>query len=135
MLAVDTCEPAIIRALQKEGWQVVKKPFAINYGNTFVYADLKLSREEQEIIVVEIKCFSSDSSEVSEFHLAVGQYISYRTAMQVSQQEVPIFLAIPMRAYDTFISINPVTLTIIQQNMVHLIVVDLVEEVVQQWIT
>lgn len=50
MPAVDTCEPAIIRALQKEGWEILSKPMSIEYGDTYVFADLQLQKLQGEIV-------------------------------------------------------------------------------------
>jgi hypothetical protein len=43
MTAIDVCEPQMIRALEKTGWWVIRKPFLILVrGRGNVYADIAL---------------------------------------------------------------------------------------------
>ena len=62
------------------------------------YPHLVSSIEE---IAVEIKSFVSNSS-VTDCHLAVGQFINYRVALEVSEPDRKLFLAIPNTAYKEF---------------------------------
>ena len=39
---------------------------------------------------------------MSDFHLAIGQFINYRTALKLKEPDRKLFLAIPDGAYDTF---------------------------------
>ena len=63
MPALDVCEPQMIRALEKAGWQIIGKtlPIYLEYKRV-VYADLSLQRAQQQIIVVEVKCFFAKTS-------------------------------------------------------------------------
>ena len=54
-----------------------------------------------EEIAVEIKSFVNNSS-VTDFHLAVGQFINDRVALDVSEPDRKLFLAIPNTAYKEF---------------------------------
>ena len=81
MPAQDACEPQIIRALEKAGWQMIARTVPIYLEHKrVVYADLSLQRERQQIIVVEVKCFSEKRPLLDQFYHAVGQYLFYRNA-------------------------------------------------------
>jgi len=73
----DICEPQIIRAIEKAGFRLTHKQFAIrpSPNENFVYADLRFKQDNQVIIVVEVKCFPIRSAFTEEFYQAVGQYL------------------------------------------------------------
>lgn len=136
MPASDNCEPQIINALEKDGWEITDRPFSIKFDDTYIYADLRLERNQgeniEQIIVVEIKCFPFEDT--YDFHQAVGQYISYETALRKNGKPETIFLAIPIHAYARF-QRNNIMSAILQEKGVKLIIVDLESEVIEQWIT
>lgn len=44
-MAIDKCEPQVIRALEKDRWLIYRKPFTLFAASgRFVLADLALSR-------------------------------------------------------------------------------------------
>lgn len=55
MSALDVCEPQIISALQKQGWNILEKPYVIRTEERSVYADFSLQKHEngrrEQIIV------------------------------------------------------------------------------------
>lgn len=70
MSALDACEPQIIRAFEKDGWRILRKPFGIRTGNRLVAADLNLERgangTTEQLIVVEVKCFTNAELDLPE---------------------------------------------------------------------
>jgi len=52
-------------------------------------------------IAVEIKSFIG-TSEIYDFHLALGQFMNYRLALQKKEPEQILYLAVPAEAYETF---------------------------------
>lgn len=68
MPALDACEPQILRALQKDGWAIVTKPFAIRTNTHTVYADCLLERKQngqnEQVIILEVKCFSNPQADL-----------------------------------------------------------------------
>ena len=52
-------------------------------------------------IAVEIKSFVGRSA-VSEFHVAVGQFLNYRLALEQLTLELVLYLAIPIDIYQDF---------------------------------
>ncbi len=136
MPAIDSCEPQIIRALQKAGWDVIDKTLPIQLEpKRVVYADLRLqhTRDGQQIIVVEIKCFLATRPLLDEFYHAVGQYLFYRDALTLRDIHIPIYLAIPAKIHQTLFQRLSVHTTV-RNAKIKLIVVDLVTEEVVSWI-
>ena len=138
MPAIDRCEPQMIRAFQKSGWIVTHQPFAIKVDKTrtgYIFADLRLQRsiDHQSIIVVEVKCFESTRTALDEFYQAVGQYIVYRNALSANQILAPVYLAIPLIAYENFL-LGELVQAVLKDIHMDLIVIDLEKEEVVEWI-
>jgi len=105
-MARDLFHEIVKTALVKDGWKITDDPLFVKTGGVEFYIDLgaeKLIAAERngEKIAVEIKSFVSNSS-VTDFHLAVGQFINYRVALEVSEPDRKLFLAIPNTAYKEF---------------------------------
>jgi hypothetical protein len=54
-------------------------------------------------IAVEIKSFLG-ASDVTEFHLALGQCLNYRSALRLTEPDRTLYLAVPVDVYDEFFS-------------------------------
>lgn len=82
MPALDKCEPQVLNAFRKDGWSVASKPFVLPTHDRNVYADFSLQRgtngTSEQIIVVEVKCFTNPEQDFAELYGAVGQYQFYR---------------------------------------------------------
>ena len=137
MSALDACEPQILRALQKDNWAIVVKPFAIRTNKHTVYADCLLERKQngqnEQVIILEVKCFSNPQVDLQEFYAAVGQYQFYRAAVAANQSNTAVFLAIPNQAYIRLTKDNAVNIAIKQGN-IKLVVIDIVIEEVVEWL-
>lgn len=85
MSALDACEPQIIRALEKDGWQIVAKPYQIKIDRRIVFADFSARHvngdSEHFIVVMEVKCFTNPKTDLTELYTAIGQYQLYLTAL------------------------------------------------------
>lgn len=55
-------------------------------------------------IAVEIKNFVS-ASKISEFHMALGQFINYRTALRLEDPDRILYLAVPSAIYNDFFNL------------------------------
>ncbi len=136
MPALDVCEPPILRALQKDGWAIITKPFAIRTHKYTVYADCLLERKQngqnEQVIILEVKCFSNPQADLQEFYGAVGQYQFYRAAVAANQSATAVFLAVPHHAYLRLIQDNAVNIAI-QQGSIMLVVIDIILEEVVEW--
>jgi hypothetical protein len=135
-MARDFFHYAVRNGLEKEGWLVTDDPLRIKAGGADMEIDLgaeKLIAAErgEEKIAVEIKSFIGTSN-ISEFHTAVGQFINYRVALEERQPERILYLAIPIGVYRKFF-ILPFAQTIISRFQILLIIYDPVGEVILEW--
>jgi XisH protein len=129
--ALDICHPQVVKALQKAGWVVSPHPFAIpNRRRNPLLADIRAERNENQIIIAEVKCFEKNS--LDELYTAIGQYIVYRSLMSKMPVIFPLYLAIPSTAY--YGIFKEIGLDIVNEMNIKLIVIDRVSEVIELWI-
>jgi XisH protein len=137
-MAKDIFHNTVKIALQKEGWQITHDPYQLRYGIADIYIDLAAesamaAEKEGSKIAVEVKSFISGSN-ISAFHTALGQFLNYRIAIEVSDEPGRIlYLAVPIDAYQTFLRFEPAK-TVIQRYQVRLIVYNPNSEAIEQWI-
>jgi hypothetical protein len=135
--AIDACEPEVLRALQKDGWTILNKPFAIRTNEHTVYADCMLERkhngQSEQVIILEVKCFTNPQTDLSEFYTAFGQYQFYRAALASNQAVTPVYLAIPIQSYVRLLRDNAVKIAI-QQSNIKLVIVDITSEEIVEWL-
>jgi XisH protein len=109
MPAKDFLHNSAKHSLEKDGWIVTQESFHIKLTpKVEVYIDLaaeKLLAAEKrgQKIAVEVKSFLGVSA-ISEFHLAVGQVLNYRLALQQVEPDRILYLGIPVDAYNQFFS-------------------------------
>ena len=106
MPAKDVFHQAVRHALEKDGWTITHDPLLLRYELGNLYIDLgaeKILAAEQagKKIAVEIKSFIQ-SSAISEFYTALGQFISYRTLLKEQYSEYILYLAVPLDTYTSF---------------------------------
>ncbi|MGB3404008.1 MAG: XisH family protein [Microcoleaceae cyanobacterium] len=133
MPAKDLYHDAVKNALINDGWIITADPYIIKYEDAELYADLSAEKpiaaeRQNQKIVVEIKSFVGKSM-MYDFHNALGQYIVYRNLIQLTEPEYIIYLAID-QAFFQRLSVQAV----VNQNQVLLIVVDITQEIIVQWI-
>jgi XisH protein len=137
-MAKDIFHNTVKIALQKEGWKITHDPYQLRYGIADIYIDLAAesaiaAEKEGSKIAVEVKSFISGSN-ISAFHTALGQFLNYRIAIEVSDEpERILYLAIPRDAYQTFLRFEPAK-TVIERYQVRLIVYNPNSEAIEQWI-
>src|SRR5258706_12128368 len=127
--ALDECQPQIVQALQNAGWMVSPKPKRFIVGRRVVYIDLVAVRDGRQIYV-EVKCFT-DSVSSHEQYAAVGQYLTYRAMLQALQDPTPLYLTIPGKMYET--GMDPILQSVLEDNQIQLLVVDMEMERILQW--
>jgi XisH protein len=137
-MAKDLFHNTVKIALEKDGWQITHDPYQLRYGVADVYIDLaaektiaaeKLGRK----IAVEVKSFAGGST-ISEFHTALGQFLNYRIALEVSAEpERILYLAVPIDTYQMFLRFEPAK-TVVKRYEVRLIIYNPNREVIDQWI-
>ena len=107
MAAKDIVHDIVREALEKEGWLITRDPFFLrvseNIGMFFDLAADKLLLAQRETfkIAIEVKSFVGLSN-LTDFHLAVGQFLNYRLALEEFEPNRILYLAIPDDIYNTF---------------------------------
>ena len=91
MPAKDIFHDAVRNGLEKEGWVITEDPLEIEIGGVEMYIDLGADRilaaeRGVEKIAVEIKSFVGTSN-ISQFHTAVGQCFNYQIALEIQEPE------------------------------------------------
>jgi len=135
--AKDIFHEAVKQALQKEQWVITDDPLKLEFGNVKFKIDLgaeKLiaAQKNSEKIAVEIKSFLNPSA-ITDFYSALGQFLSYRIALEAINPERILYVAIPIDTYRTFFQLE-FTRVAVQRYQIYLIVYDSVNEVIVQWI-
>jgi len=95
-------------ALEKDGWTITDENLFMQVEDVDFYIDLTAKRilaaeKTGKKIAVEIKSFLG-ASDVTEFHLALGQCLNYRSALRLTEPERILYLAIPVDVYGEFFS-------------------------------
>jgi XisH protein len=130
MPALDYCQNQIIRALQKAGWTVSAKPQRLIVGRRVVYIDL-IAMQDSHKVFIEVKCFV-DFDSTHEQYAAIGQYLIYRTMLQALGDSTPLYLTIPSKINDG--KLDRIMRSVIDNNRIKLLTVDIAMESVRQWI-
>ncbi len=137
-MAKDIFHNTVKIALQKEGWKITHDPYQLRYGVADVYIDLAAeeaiaAEKEGRKIAVEVKSFVGGST-ISEFHTALGQFLNYRVALEVSSEpERVLYLAVPTDTYQMFLRFEPAK-TVIERYEIRLIIYNPIREAIDQWI-
>ena len=106
MGARDLFHDAVKKALQKEEWQITADPLIVKISGVKFEIDLaaeKILAAEKfgKKIAVEIKSFLNNSA-ITDFHLALGQFLNYRLALQIKEPDRTLYLAVPFDTFDSF---------------------------------
>ncbi|WP_083636818.1 element excision factor XisH family protein [Leptolyngbya sp. 'hensonii'] len=103
MSARDAFHDIVRTALQRDGWIITHDPYPLQAGSFDLAIDLGAEKviaaqQGDRKIAVEIKSFLGPSK-ITEFYGAMGQFIAYRAALQVQEQdrirEHPSFARLP----------------------------------------
>jgi hypothetical protein len=136
MAAKDLFHDAVKQALLKDQWVITAEPltikiegvrFEIDLAAEKVFAAEKAGRK----IAVEVKSFLSNSA-LTDFHAALGQFLNYRLALQMSEPDRILYLAVPFDTFDTFFKERFVQ-EAVRLYQLKLVVYDPVKEVFIEW--
>ena len=105
-MAKDIFHNSVVKALEKEGWNITDDPFSFRLDKVLFRMDLGAERivcaeKGTEKIIVEIKSFVQ-ASFIHAFHEATGQYDNYRIALEDVAPEKILYLAIPETVWKTY---------------------------------
>ncbi|PIF02863.1 MAG: fatty-acid oxidation protein subunit alpha [Desulfococcus sp.] len=136
MAAKDYFHDVVINALRKEGWAVTHDPLIIRVGGVGMEIDLgaeKLIAAEkgEEKIAVEIKSFVRPSA-ISEFHMAVGQYMNYRKALGRKEPDRLLYVAIPEEIHNSFFTLPFISECVVDYRL-GMLIYDVEKEVITAW--
>jgi hypothetical protein len=137
MPARDAFHNIVRTALENDGWSITHDPYRIDLGFVDFYIDLGAERliaatKDNEKIAVEVKTFLAPSV-ISEFHMALGQFINYRMALEEEDAERLLYLAVPLDAYKRFFKFSFIQ-NVISRNHILLLVYDVDKQEISQWI-
>lgn len=127
------------RALEKEGWKITHDPIVIAFRDLRLKIDLGAERyfaaeKNGRQIAVEVKDFDRNAMS-SELQKLIGQLQLYQWALEEQSPERDLYLAVSKSVYDDYI-LNEKTAfhAIVERKRINLIVCDIVQEVILQWI-
>lgn len=136
MAAKDLFHDAVRQALLKEQWVITADPLTIQIEG--IKFEIALAAEKVfaaekagQKIAVEVKSFLSNSA-LTDFHAALGQFLNYRLALQMSEPDRTLYLAVPFDTFDSFFQERFVRESV-RLYQLKLVVYDPVKEVVIEW--
>jgi hypothetical protein len=127
----DKLKEAVKIALLLAGVEIIADPYRFRAGGFKYQIDLAV-KITGSTAVVEIKSFVSLSF-LEDFYAAIGQYLTYRYALQLAQAHADLYLAVPSHVYVKHFA-KPLIKGILEMHHVKLIVFDPENNQVTQWI-
>jgi hypothetical protein len=100
----DRFHELVKQALIQTGWKITDDPLYLSIGNVNIQIDLAAepliaATKDNRKIAVEVKSFIS-ASQITDFYSALGQYLTYRVALQLQEPDRELYLAVPEPTYD-----------------------------------
>lgn len=137
MPAGDSYHETVKQALIADGWTITADPLTVTFAGIDMYIDLGAEKliaaeKENKRIAVEVKSFRG-SSFLAHFHMAVGQFVNYRVALESQEPDRTLYLAVPLDTYTASIAM-PFAQAVRQRNEIPLIVFDPEKKALIQWI-
>jgi hypothetical protein len=136
MSARDIFHNAVRVALEKDGWIITHDPLSVKVDEIDFYIDLGAERilaaqKAGQKIAVEIKSFLG-ASEVSDFYVALGQTLTYRSALRKKDPNRVLYLAISEDIYQDFF-VRPFIQEVIVEYQLKLLIFSPIKEEVLLW--
>jgi hypothetical protein len=136
-MAKDRFHGVVKTALEKEDWQITADPYQIKVDDVDFEIDLAAeqllaAQRENQKIAVEIKSFIS-SSNVSDFHTALGQFLNYRDALETIEPDRLLYLAVRVPVYESFFQ-RRFIMAAVKRYQLRLMIYDVQQEVIVQWL-
>lgn len=133
----DIIHDAVKNALIKDEWEITADPYRIIYKDATLEADMKADKllvasRENLSIIIEVKSFLRRSF-IHEFLAACGQYQAYRFLLQEKGQTEQVYMAVSHEVYQREFRKDVVQL-LMKRFALHLLVVDIEQEVIWKWI-
>jgi hypothetical protein len=137
MAARDVFHEAVKIALVNDHWRITADPLVLQVGGVDLYVDLGAERllaaeKGQQLIAVEVNSFLGPSP-MSDFHVALGQFLNYRLALGQQDPQRRLYLAVPIETATTFFAL-PFVQAAVQAYQVALLVYNAERQEVVRWI-
>jgi len=105
-MAKDLFHQAVKQALIKQGWTITSDPLIIRIDRVKLEIDIAAEKvfaaeKDEQKIAVEVKSFINPSA-ISDFHNALGQFLNYRLALEMTDPDRVLYLAVPIDIFNTF---------------------------------
>ena len=105
-MAKDLFHQSVKTALIKDGWTITSDPLIIRIDRIKLEIDLAAEKvfaaeKDGQKIAVEVKSFINPSA-INDFHAALGQFLNYRIALQMTEPSRNLYLAVPTDIFNTF---------------------------------
>lgn len=137
MANLDLCHSQVVRALEKAGWRVDPTQPRLSTEVRTVFVDILAHKQtngtREQILLAEVKCFSSTGEKSTDLYVAIGQYVVYKSVLTELDRPIPLYLAVPTFAYEELFDTK--LIEILQQLSFRFVLVDLEKEEVVKWIT
>jgi hypothetical protein len=124
-------------ALEKENWQITHDPLSFELTEKVkVRIDLGAEKlitaeKDNQKIAVEVKSFIGLSA-ISEFHLAIGQFLNYKVVLTQKDPQRILYLAISQDIYEEFF-LDSFIQTVLKTYEIKLLVFDVKREEILLW--
>lgn len=136
MPAKDRYHDTVKRALVKDGWKIIREQVTFIVEKRQVQIDLSVSKanvSSTELVFIEIKSFIRRSA-VEDLAHAIGKYLLYRLVLEeIGVEPSMLYLAIPQAAFTKIFSEPLGKLAHSRFNLL-LLVVDMEQEEIIQWV-
>ncbi len=136
-MARDIIHNAVRLALENDGWLITDDPFNVKIeGGSGIEIDLGAEKfiaaeKENHKIAIEIKTFASVSI-INSFHQALGQYLDYRDALEESDIQRELFLAISIEVNNRMENF-PFIMRRIEKYKLKILVIDINTKTIISW--
>jgi XisH protein len=136
-MAKDTIHESVKNALIKDGWTITADPFRLTYEEFRLFADLAAERPFTaerlgRKIIVEVKTFAGLSF-IKELEQALGQYKIYQDIIDELALDYELYLAVSVRIYNALFERQGAQM-IVRRNRLKVLVVQIEEQRIEQWI-
>ncbi len=133
----DLFHEAVKNGLIKDGWTITDDPLTFRIDGINISIDLGAEKvigaeKDGKKIAVEVKSFISPSP-LTDFHTALGQFLTYRLFLEEEEPARQIYLAVPEDTYNFFFQ-KDIIQKAVKINELKIIVYDSLSEEIDLWI-
>lgn len=133
MPAKDRYHDIVKRALIKDGWTIEDEQFTLTVDKRNLWIDMQASKgTPQLIILIEVKELAKVDSAIEALANALGKYELYRLALQASNLNYPLYLAVTKQSHEGILS-EQIGKLALEHAQIPLIIVDVELEQIIQW--